>query len=418
MQKYIVLMSGAVIQFFLGNLYLWSVLVKPVSNHFNWDTEEAKLTASIMLGFFVLGVLLAGRLQLRFLTQTVTLLGGILFAAGMLASAFVPVGYGYALYVTYGMISGLGVGLSYNAIISTAQKWFPKNRGFAAGVSVSAFGFSAVVFAPLLELLTSKFDVTFVFIILAATFITVVLLLFRFVRMPTEAELEQKVETQQNTSPQTNKSAKKDLLAKNSEADAQPDYTTMQMLRTPIFYLITVSIMLGTSVFMIINPSIKTLAIERGLSSYTAILLVMLTGIANASGRLIIPLTSDKFGRESVTLFCMIGSALLAVSLCFAQGYALMLVIPLIALFYGGYSGIYPVITSDYFGMKYFGSNYGTVMLGFATSALTLPFVLHYIKPDFYKFITLACVASGAAIAMGTLLYLKITNRAKTETTK
>ncbi|WP_461248346.1 MFS transporter, partial [Treponema sp. R6D11] len=151
-------------------------------------------------------------------------------------------------------------------------------------------------------------------------------------------------------------------------------YTTLEMLKTPRFYLIALSLMFGTSVFFIILPSLKELAINRDLASF-ATGLVMFTGIANALGRLGAPLMSDKIGREMADIIILAATALGAFGLCFASGILLIVIIAVVAFCYGGYSGLYPVLTSENFGIKNIGSNYGAVMVGFMLSALLFPIV-------------------------------------------
>jgi OFA family oxalate/formate antiporter-like MFS transporter len=157
--------------------------------------------------------------------------------------------------------------------------------------------------------------------------------------------------------------------------------------------------MLGTAAYFILNPSFKSEAVERGLPATIGTVVVMLTGIANALGRLGVPLLSEKIGRERTALTIILVTALCALSLCFVQGYLFMVIIALIAFCYGGYSGIYPVLTADYFGIKNVGSNYGAVMVGFALSALTFPMIIKLIDDVTLKFIVLASLA-----AVGVLL--------------
>jgi OFA family oxalate/formate antiporter-like MFS transporter len=374
-----VLITGSILQLFLGILYVWSVFVKPVSAFYIWSDDNVKLTSSFMLCFFVIGILAGGKAQTKIGVKLTTLIGGLMVAVGMLATALIPAGGKapvFLIYIFYGIIGGFGVGAGYNANISTAQKWFPKNRGFATGISVCAFGVSTVIFAPLVTLLIEKFDVKYTFLILAAGFAAAVLLLFNFIKTP----------------EQVPNAAAPVLKGKQ--------YTTLEMIKTLRFYLIALSLMFGTSVFFIILPSLKDLAVDRGLASF-ATGIVMFTGIANALGRLGAPLMSDKIGREMADVIILAVTALGAVGLCFPQvnGILLIVIIALVAFCYGGYSGLYPVLTSQNFGIKNIGSNYGAVMVGFMLSALLFPIIIKQIENQQLRFIIL-----GALAAIGALL--------------
>jgi OFA family oxalate/formate antiporter-like MFS transporter len=380
-----ILMTGSILQLFLGILYVWSVFVIPVNKFYNWSVDSVKLTSSFMLCFFVIGILAGGKAQMKIGVKFTTLIGGLMVAAGMLATSLIPAGGNapvFLIYTFYGIIGGFGVGAGYNAIISTAQKWFPQNRGFATGVSVCAFGLSTVVFAPLVTTLIGKFDVKYTFLILAGSFAAAVLLLFSFIKTP----------------EQVANAAAPILKGKQ--------YTTLEMIKTPRFYLIALSLMFGTSVFFIILPSLKELAVNRGLESF-ATGIVMFTGIANALGRLGAPLMSDKIGREMADVIILAATALGAFGLCFANGVLLIVIIAVVAFCYGGYSGLYPVLTSENFGIKNIGSNYGAVMVGFMLSALLFPIVIKKIDGQKLQFITLGALA---AVGVVLVIILKLIN--------
>ncbi len=379
------LIPGCVLQLFLGILYVWSVFVAPVSEKLAWDINQVKLTSSFMLSFFVVGILVGGRLLPKLGAQKVTLGGGLMLAAGMLAAAFVPPGAPWLIFVTYGVVGGFGVGAAYNAIISSAQKWFPQNRGFATGVTVCAFGFSTVIFAPLIEWLIKGYGVKISFLILSAAFFTVVVALYSFIKLPDAAA----------ASP-----ASEALLAKKQ-------FTLKQTLASKEFYLLTFSLMLGTAAFFILNPSLKTLAPERGLNGAMGTALVMVTGVANALGRLAVPLLSDKIGRNWGALCTIAVTSICAATMCFAQSYLFMGLVAVTAFCYGGFSGIYPLLAADYFGIKNVASNYGAIMVGFALSALLFPIGLRVITGDTQKFIVLAILAAVGASLVVVLMISK-----------
>jgi MFS transporter, OFA family, oxalate/formate antiporter len=385
-----VLIMGSILQLFLGIIYVWSVFVIPVKDFYGWSVDDVKLTSSFMLCFFVIGILAGGKLQTKIGVKITTLIGGLMVALGMLATALIPAGgkaHFFLIYLFYGIIGGFGVGAGYNANISCAQKWFPKNRGFATGISVCAFGVSTVVFAPLVTMLNSKLPVNQTFLILAAGFAAAVLLLFNFIKSP----------------EQVPNAATPTLTGKQ--------YTTLEMIKTPRFYLIALSLMFGTSVFFIILPSLKELAVNRGLESF-ATGLVMFTGIANALGRLGAPLMSDKIGREMADIIILAATALGAFGLCFATGPLLIVIIAVVAFCYGGYSGLYPVLTSGNFGIKNIGSNYGAVMVGFMLSALLFPIVIKKIDGQVMQFITLGALA---VVGVVLVIILKLMNLKRKE---
>ena len=380
-----VLITGSMMQLFLGIIYVWSVFVIPVSEFYKWNIEHVKFTASFMLCFFVVGILIGGKLQTKISASKIVLLGGLMLAAGMLATAFLPVTLAWLMYITYGVIGGFGVGAAYNTIISAAQKWFPKNRGFAAGVVVCAFGLSTVIFAPLIQVLIGQFDLRNTFIILAIGFLIVTLALFRFIKLPDDSSAS----------------------APSAALLTQKQYTMSEALKTKKFYFITFSLMFVIATFFVLNPSFITLADKRGLGESIGTALVMLVGIANALGRLGAPLLSDKIGREKATLSIIFATIVCALILCFAEGVLFMAAIATIAYCFGGVAGIYPVLTADHFGVKNIGSNYGAVMVGFALAALIFPMTIGLIQNDVIKFVVLSLFATTAAVLVILLSFQK-----------
>ncbi len=345
----VVLAAGAVILLFLGIIYIWSVFQRPVMEFYSWDVGSASVTSSVMLGFFVFGILLGGRVQDKIGATYVVLAGGLLLSVSMLLTSFVPAGLPALIYLTYAIIGGFGVGCAYNATISTVQKWFVTNRGFATGVAVCAFGFSTVVFAPVVDSLIKSYGLQNTFRLLSGAFFILIILLYRFIKAPEQA------------------------TASGGAAVTKKQYTSKEMLKTKQFYLITLSLMLGTPAFFMLNPLLKIMGTDRGLSDGLALAGVMITGVASASGRLIAPIISDKIGREKAILLLLSITALCAALLVFVQGASFIAAIAFVAFSYGGYSGVFPVITADYFGVKNLGANYGYVMVGFGLSALIFP---------------------------------------------
>jgi len=381
-----VLIAGSILQLFLGIIYVWSVFVLPVQNKFGWQIQDVKFTVNIMLCCFVLGILTAGKLQTKIKASYIVLTGGMMMAIGMFAtsmlSATIPV---YGIWLTYGIIGGFGVGLAYNTIISSAQKWFPKKRGLATGISVFTFGFSAVIFAPLIEMLIGPIPdysgLIFTFRILSAAFLVATVALFAFIKLP------------------------ENVKGATVDFGAQKQYTTGQMLKKIDFYLIFFSMMFLTAAFFIINPSLKLLAPIHGLDISFGVTLVMIAGLANSAGRLAIPLLGEKIGRRGAVLTILLITAIGTASLCMINGLLFVIVIALIAFCYGGSSGIFPLVTADHFGLKNIGANYGVVMIGFMSSVLLFPQLIGQLNTgdadptvNTMKYLALAAVAAVGAL--------------------
>jgi len=383
-----VIIFGSVMQLFLGILYIWSVFVEPVHNIFNWNVDSVKLTASFMLSFFVIGIIIGGKLVLRIGSQKVVLGGGLCLTFGMLATSFLPQNVPWIMYITYGIIGGFGVGSAYNAIIVTAQKWFPQKRGLATGIVVCAFGLSTVIFAPLITALIAKFEVRNTFLILGCIFFAATISFFRFIRLPDDISSSSSANT-----------AAAALLARRQ-------YVLTETIKTKQYYLIAFSMAFATAPFFILNPSFISYAAARGVPEFGTII-VMMTGAANACGRLVVPVLSDKIGREKAALTIILVTSICAAILTFAHGAVFIAAVLTTAFCFGGLPGLYAVLASDYFGVKNAGANYGAVMMGFAFSALVFPVLIGLIQSSTIKFVTLSVMAAFSVILIIILLSSK-----------
>jgi len=378
--RYLILAMGMVIQLCAGIIYMWSVFKGPVSQHLSWEESSAAITSSIMLSTFVLGIIIGGRIQDKYSPSPVALAGGVLLGLGMVLSSFVPQSSPWLIYVFYGIIGGFGVGCVYTTTVSVVQKWFPDKRGFATGMMVGAFGFSLVLFAPLTKKLLTDWGVPRTFLFFGILFIVICSLCSLFLNNP-------EVKQQRGTPASTRK-----------------QYTTGEMLKTKEFYFLAFSMFFLLPAYFILNPLFISLGVERGLSESMATFGVMLTGIASASGRLLISWFSDFVGRKAGIATISLITLIAALVMIFAQGVLFLVCIAAIAFSFGGSASVYAATTADLFGTKHMGLNYGCVMIAFGSSALIFQ-LLSTVLSNTYSFIV---AAAGCVITITMVAALKI----------
>ncbi|HOZ44217.1 MAG TPA: MFS transporter, partial [Methanoculleus sp.] len=174
---------GLLINLCLGSIYSWSVFVAPLAAHFTAalgrevTAGEVLLPFSVFLAFFAIAMPLAGKYIERYGPRKVTVAGGLLTGLGwLLASTATSV---EALYVVYGVIGGLGVGIAYGAPVAVAARWFPDRRGLAVGLTLLGFGVSAFVTANAAGALIAAYGVMTTFaifgVVLAAVLVVAAL---------------------------------------------------------------------------------------------------------------------------------------------------------------------------------------------------------------------------------------------------
>ena len=185
----LVLISGVLFNLSIGVLYAWSVmksaLTLPVDGGgFGWTSAQAGLPYTVAIVLFSLGVLIGGIIQDKIGPRLVITAGGFLVGLGLILSSVV--GNSVAgITTTFGILTGLGIGLGYGCVSPCALKWFhPSKKGMVAGLVVGGFGLGAVYLAPLTQYLITSFGISKTFLILGTFTIVVAVLLAQFIRNP------------------------------------------------------------------------------------------------------------------------------------------------------------------------------------------------------------------------------------------
>ncbi|HHT16965.1 MAG TPA: OFA family MFS transporter [Papillibacter sp.] len=397
-------LAGLVIQLCVGIIYLWSVFKVPIMNTFGWNLASANMVSSIMMFAFVLGNLLGGYLQDRTNPRRIATIGCLMFSGGIFATALLTARTIPLIYLTYGVVSGLGSGFAYGSVISCIQKWFPNKCGFASGLAVSAFGLSTVVFGPVSQWLMNRFEsgnvlrmvgseltpvttynFTAVFAILAGAFFLVTMAACAFLRLPPATLV---------------------TPAKEKRPGAQRDLTPRELVRTPAFWLITLNIFFINGAWNLIVPLIKDLGIARGLTTEAAVLTVSLTGLFSAGGRLIMATVSDKIGRIPAILILAGTTFLCAVALIGAGGALYSIAVVLIAFGQGGPSAIHPAIVTDIYGPTFSGTNYGFAMLALGASSVVFNAISNLLQSWTGGYTATFVMAAGASLMPMLLMQL------------
>ena len=137
------LIVGTIILLVLGSLYAWSTYRGTLVEEFGWSISSAQLTFSISMMAFCLGSLVSGIIIAKTGPKIPAIASAALMFAGLFLSSMIsslP-----ALYISYGVLYGLGVGLGYNAVMGTVVKWFPDKTGLASGILLMGFGISSLI---------------------------------------------------------------------------------------------------------------------------------------------------------------------------------------------------------------------------------------------------------------------------------
>ncbi len=367
-----IVVAAIIIQMCLGAVYAFSVLVLPLETEFGWTRVETSPAFTVALLVFALSMIPAGRLQDKRGPRLVAVMGGILLGLGVILSSFTD--SLLWLYLSYGLIGGLGIGLTYVTPITTCVKWFPDKRGVISGLAVFGFGAGSIVFAPLWTFLIEAMGWRYTLLATGILFAALVLPSAQLLKNPPHGY-----------SPPNWKPA----LSVKPMKDVGP----AQMLRTVAFFLIWASYWFGTTAGLMMIGHAKTAAIEFAqLDNVLASLVVSILGLFNAFGRILWGFLGDRFGRARVLIlvFAVCATGLFMLALIYAQA-AFILGVILVGLSFGGLLAIFPALTSDYYGTKSLGVNYGIVFTAYGAGAVLGPIMAGYFKtfsnsylPSFY----------------------------------
>ncbi|MCX7022093.1 MAG: MFS transporter, partial [bacterium] len=150
MRRWLILAVVVIVQLCIGGIYAWSNLARALTDVYGLAEWQAQLVFGVSIAVFALTMLFAGPLLDRRGPKIPTLIGGCLFAAGLLVASFSG-GRFPLLLVGYGLVAGTGLGFVYLCPISAAARWFPKRKGLVTGVAVAGFGGGAVILSILIE---------------------------------------------------------------------------------------------------------------------------------------------------------------------------------------------------------------------------------------------------------------------------
>ncbi len=390
--RWIPVIASIFIQMCLGTAYIWSVfqsyliITKATPNAlFDWPATHGTLAYSLLLFVLTFGSTVGGRIQDRLKNpRPVIVAAGIIMGIGFFLAQFTSVGTPWLLWLTYGILGGFGMGMAYTTTIATCQKWFPDKRGLVSGIIVSALGFGGLVFSPVAEILIKSFGVLTTFAILGVIFVIVTLIGSIFIKNPPEG-----FKPEGWTPP-----APKDGII-------HQNFTPTEVLKTPQFYMIIVGLMCATAAGSMMIPMAKILGLQpdSGLTKEAALLGVMIITGCNSFGRLFWGWVSDKLGRKNTLLILLVIAAASILCVAFVKAYLLLAIIAVIGFSYGGFLGVFPSLTADFFGTKNVATIYGMILLGFGVGAVASSWTVAALSAT--KSFSTAFMIAGIAAVVG-----------------
>jgi len=302
----------------------------------------------------------------------------VCFSGGFFVSALgVWVHQVWLLYLGYGVLGGVGLGLGYISPVSTLLKWFPDRPGLATGMAIMGFGGGALIGAPLAQALMSSFrtpgsaGVAETFVAMGAIYFGFMMFGALMVRLPPPGWHP----------PSRTPGARRAPLTwpRNVTAD--------EAIRTRPFWLLWVMLFVnvtaGIGVLGQASPMIQEMFPGR-ISAAAAAGFVGLLSLFNMAGRIGWSSLSDVIGRKNTyTLYFLLGAALYALTpqtgrlglvVLFVLGYGVIM-----SMYGGGFATI-PAYLRDLFGTAQVGAIHGRLLTAWSAAGVAGPVLVNYIR--------------------------------------
>ncbi len=389
--------GGVLMQLALGGVYAWSVFVKPLATSFGWNIAQITLTFSIAIFLLGIGAFIGGLWMNRKGPRIVGVAAGVLYGLGVLLASLSAHRLG-VLYLSYGLLGGLGVGLGYIVPVATLVKWFPDKRGMITGIAVAGFGAGALITAPVAAWLIKQVGVTHTFAILGVVYFFMVTIGALIMRNPPAGWMPEGWKPSERM--QSQRSVR--------------DYTFKEALGTWQWYalwgILFLNVVAGISIISQAAPMAQQLT---GVTALVAAGMVGIISIANGTGRLAWAWLSDAIGRRNVFISMYLLQVLIFFAIPYMHSFVLFTSLAFIVLLcYGGGFGTMPAFATDYFGSKNIGPIYGLMLTAWGFGGVLGPMLTAFLRESTGGYVQ-ALHIIAVILLVATLLPLIIRRPAK-----
>lgn len=361
----------------IGTVYCWSTFKEAIANTIGMSTSAVGWAFSFAIFFLGMSAAFAGKLVELNIHKS-SLISAICFTTGMIGTGltikfFTGIPALLLIYLFYGCIMGIGLGIGYLSPVKTLMIWFREHKGLATGISIMGFGLAKAIATPIMEFLQNKYNISIMFIILGSVYFVMMFLGHILLKKP-----EDWVESRE-----TNNSFKASTMFKNKT------FIGIWL----IFYInIHCGLMLITYEKQLLNAKFAGLAILATIVSVVP----SITAICNALGRIGYSTISDKLkDRSNIYIIIFISCIIIGFMQYIETGFMIILLLMIVNLGYGGGFSTLPALLQSRFGMESISKIHGLALSAWAIAGLTgnnlSQFILDRTSNDYT---TVICVAS------------------------
>jgi len=325
----------------IANLqYSWTLFVSPLQKGTGWKLSDIQFAFTLFILFQTWVQPLDGWLVDRLGPR------GFITAAGLLCGlGWAGMGYATSLPMFYMLycVAGTGAAFVYSCSIGSALKWFKERRGLASGIMAAGFGGGTALFIPFIQSMIRENGYQAAFLTTGVLQGVVIAVVAQVQRHPPAAPAP---------APGAKKAAA--ILEKKQ-------FTTMEVLRTPQFYVMYVAFVLMATGGLLVTANAGPMAKSWGFSITLA---ATLSPLANGAARIFWGWASDRLGRENTMVVTFVLQALCLVAVAtLGQRSTAWFVATLVAVYFtwGQIYSLFPSTSGDYFGAQHATSNYAVL---------------------------------------------------------
>jgi OFA family oxalate/formate antiporter-like MFS transporter len=373
----------------LGSFYSWSVFREPLSSLYGANITEVNVAFFLASFVFTIAAFGGGLLMRRVGPRAVGVAGGVLYGLGVFLSGFAGESL-LLLYLTYGLVVGVGLGLGYIAPIAVLPRWFPDRPGLAYGMAVCGFGVGSAVNVPIAEaLISSTGNPLRAFGVLGLAYLVLIGGAAALVRNP----------------PEGRKPAGEGVKT----AAAPVAWEFRGAVSTWQWYALWAIFFLNVSAGLAIISDAKAMAVSIGGASATlASAFVVMVALADTTGRLFWPALSDRVGQSTVFLamFLLQAASFSLLPLLGPGSFAVFCALSFVVLScYGGGFGTMPAFVNAYYGSGDVGTIYASIITASGVAGFGAPLLLALTADatgsyDAALYATALLMLAGAAIPL------------------
>lgn len=351
-RRWVYLAVGVFAMLFSGVLYAWSILKVPFKEVFGWSDSALAFNFTLTMCFFCLGAFVGSQICKRVGPRITLILAGVLVGLGFGMTSFLSADMLMLLYISYAVLAGSGIGISYNVIVATVNAWFPDKKGLCSGCLMMGFGVSTLLLGNTISILFENENVGWskTFLILAIVIAVVLVIAGLILRRPTAETIL--------PAPKE----KKNVKSENFEVR---DYSTSEMLKSFTFWRAFVCMAFITAVGNSVISFARDLMLSVDAAPALATTLVGVLSVFNGLGRVITGAVYDVLGRRATMISANVltivaaGVTLLAVSI---HSLPICIVgLCLTGMSYGSCPTLTSAFTLSFYGQKYFAVNYSII---------------------------------------------------------